>query len=72
MKKLALIALLMTAGLTLFANSTESAPETTVSPFVQASTADNLQLSYWTLEPSCPEGTGWTEVGHCQPYWDFD
>ncbi|MBF8732863.1 MULTISPECIES: hypothetical protein [Pseudomonas] len=74
MKKNALIALLFTAGLAQFAHSTESASRASApSPFAQtgAIVGDTL-LSYWEFQPECPEGTGWTEVGHCQPYWDFD
>ncbi|BBR54377.1 MULTISPECIES: hypothetical protein [Pseudomonas] len=74
MKKRAVIALLFTAGLTPFAHSTESAPgAATPSPIVQTGViAGDALLSYWDFGPECPEGTGWTEVGHCQPYWDFD
>lgn len=74
MKKRAVIALLFTVGLTQFAHSIESAPRADApSPFAQtgAIVGDAL-LSYWDFQPECPEGTGRTEVGHCQPYWDFD
>jgi len=77
MKKFASIALLTVASMAQVAHGNEPLPESTfdtevVPPSSQRDTtsADHAQLAYWSLD--CPDGTGPTEVGHCQPYWDFD
>lgn len=73
MKELAVIALLATASMAQVAYGASTLDAATPSPFVQvAPGADNSQLAYLPLEPTCPEGTALTEIGHCQPYWDFD